>query len=170
MSFGAFQNAWEDACAWDGLRPKVLIPKGKFLVGPLVFKGPCKGREMVVQVKGYVLSQADLNAYKTHDWISFRYINGLLVTGKGLFDGQGAHAWPLNNCLHRRRCKPLPWETNTGGYIFHRFSNGYNRRKIPTRKTARNRRNYRKKDHRKIVGDYRRSNRYFFDSQIVGNY
>ncbi|KAL0927345.1 hypothetical protein M5K25_001509 [Dendrobium thyrsiflorum] len=108
----AFQNAWADACAWDGLRPKLLIPKGKFLVGPLVFKGPCKGREMVVQVKGYVLSQADLNAYKTHDWISFRYINGLLLTGKGHFDGQGAYAWPLNNCLHKRRCKALPWSLN----------------------------------------------------------
>ncbi|KAH0469550.1 hypothetical protein IEQ34_001108 [Dendrobium chrysotoxum] len=108
----AFQNAWADACAWDGLRPKLLIPKGKFLVGPLVFKGPCKGREMVVQVKGYVLSQADLNAYKTHEWISFRYINGLLLTGKGQFDGQGVYAWPLNNCLHKRRCKALPWSLN----------------------------------------------------------
>ncbi|XP_020594547.1 exopolygalacturonase-like, partial [Phalaenopsis equestris] len=105
----AFQKAWDDACGWEGLKPKVLIPEGRFLVGSLVFQGPCKGRKVVVQVKGYVVSQADLNAYKTHDWISFRYINGLLVTGKGTFDGQGAYAWPHNNCRSNKKCRPLPW-------------------------------------------------------------
>ncbi|XP_077228645.1 exopolygalacturonase-like [Tasmannia lanceolata] len=102
----ALLNAWKEACALDGIA-RVLIPEGTFLVGPAVFKGPCKG-SMVFQVKGIVKAPTDLNKFESDGWIVFNYINGLMITGGGTFDGQGASAWPHNKCPKSVKCKLLP--------------------------------------------------------------
>ncbi|KAG0461633.1 hypothetical protein HPP92_021930 [Vanilla planifolia] len=107
----AFENAWKDVCSWRG-RAKLLVPEGRYLVGPLVFGGPCKGPEVVVHVRGHVLAPVDLKAYTAAEWISFRYVDGLLVTGRGKFDGQGPSVWPLNDCNKSEYCKRLPWSLN----------------------------------------------------------
>ncbi|KAG0463121.1 hypothetical protein HPP92_021597 [Vanilla planifolia] len=107
----AFENAWKDVCSWRG-RAKLLVPEGRYLVGPLVLVGPCKGPEVVVHVRGHVLAPVDLKAYTSAEWISFRYVDGLLVTGRGKFDGQGHSVWQLNDCHNSEYCKRLPWSLN----------------------------------------------------------
>lgn len=96
----AFTRAWNDACAtdcgWYGrvrVRCRVLIPEGTFLVGPVSFRGPCKS-PMVVQVKGVVRAPIDLRVFQHKEWIAFRHVNNLLVSGLGTFDGQGRAIWP----------------------------------------------------------------------------
>ncbi|XP_020571633.1 exopolygalacturonase-like [Phalaenopsis equestris] len=96
----AFSRAWNEACAadcgWYGgfrVRCRVLIPEGTFLAGPVSFRGPCRS-PMVVQVKGVVRAPNDLRVFQHKEWIAFRHVNNLLVTGLGTFDGQGRAVWP----------------------------------------------------------------------------
>lgn len=90
----AFLKAWSEACATDcGLmgRAKVLIPEGTFFTGPVCFRGLCKSA-MVVEVNGLILAPTDLRIFRK-EWIAFRQVNGLLITGNGRIHGQGAAAW-----------------------------------------------------------------------------
>ncbi|XP_077212449.1 exopolygalacturonase-like [Tasmannia lanceolata] len=63
---------------------------------------------MVFQVKGVVKAHTDLNKFESDGWIQFHYVNGLMITGGGTFDGQGALAWPHNQCPKSVQCKLLP--------------------------------------------------------------
>ncbi|PKA63095.1 Exopolygalacturonase [Apostasia shenzhenica] len=111
----AFLQAWSDACAWEGGSPTLLVPEGMFLVGPLLLGGPCVG-PLVVQVNGTVLASSDLSLYgRATEWIKFRKVDGMLVTGAGKFDGQGSAVWSLNDCDDEnktKKCKKLPWSIN----------------------------------------------------------
>ncbi|KAL6009138.1 hypothetical protein ACLOJK_022365 [Asimina triloba] len=95
----------QEACAWKG-GARVSIPAGTFLVGPAIFKGPRKGA-IVFQATG-VVKAPGLDKFPSDGWIEFQYIDGLTVTGRGTFDGQGAAAWPYNQCPIMQKCKLLP--------------------------------------------------------------
>ncbi|KAL4181928.1 hypothetical protein AMTRI_Chr12g273520 [Amborella trichopoda] len=104
----AFDAAWKAACEWKG-PSRLVIPEGTFLVGPVLFKGPCPSASpMVVQVKGKVKASTEMSKYPSDDWIVFQYVDGLVVTGGGTFDGQGPFAWSLNECPKKAHCKLLP--------------------------------------------------------------
>ncbi|KAG8075301.1 hypothetical protein GUJ93_ZPchr0006g44634 [Zizania palustris] len=101
------------ACASAG-RPAVVVPKGDYLLHPLVFRGPCKGY-VEVRVAGVLRAPADLAAFRgCHEWINFANIDGLLVTGGGTFDGRGASSWHLNECPRKPDCIPPPSSIKLG--------------------------------------------------------
>ncbi|XP_058068882.1 exopolygalacturonase-like [Magnolia sinica] len=102
----ALLGAWKAACGWNG-NSRILIPGGTFLVGPVVLRGPCKG-SMVLQVTGVLKAPSDLSQFQSDGWIEFQHVKGLLITGGGKFDGQGASAWPHNQCPMKANCKILP--------------------------------------------------------------
>ena len=115
-----------------------MVPKGTYLVGPVKFDGPCENvSSLTVRMKvrhsnlnillmfvsrqiisvyllkfdwqGYLKASTDLLEYESGGgWVEFRWLKGLIVTGGGIFDGQGALAWPYNNCLKDSNCKILP--------------------------------------------------------------
>ncbi|KAK1288904.1 hypothetical protein QJS10_CPB19g00135 [Acorus calamus] len=103
----AIMSAWTEACNSTEGRPRLLIPQGTFFVGPVTFKGPCKG-PMVVQLQGVLKASPNLADYDSDNWVVFQYIDGLVITGGGTFDGQGASAWPHNQCPKSQKCKLLP--------------------------------------------------------------
>ncbi|KAF5194311.1 Exopolygalacturonase [Thalictrum thalictroides] len=104
----AFVAAWQAACKCTG-SPKVWIPAGTYLTGPVQFYGPCKGvTTITVQVEGTVKASTNLAQFGGHDWISFSWVTGLILTGSGTFDGQGAVAWPNNKCAASKKCNVLP--------------------------------------------------------------
>ncbi|XP_074310429.1 exopolygalacturonase [Silene latifolia] len=105
----AFNAAWEKACNSVG-NVTMLIPKGTYLVGPLKFRGPCqKVSSLTVLMKGYLKATTDLSEYEHGSgWIEFAWIEGLTLRGGGVFDGQGAKAWPSNNCPTSSKCDLLP--------------------------------------------------------------
>ncbi|KAK1310189.1 hypothetical protein QJS10_CPA08g01170 [Acorus calamus] len=100
-------SAWTEACNSTEGRPGLLIPNGTFFVGPVTFKGPCKG-PMMVQLQGVLKASPNLADYDSDNWVVFQYIDGLVITGGGTFDGQGASAWPHNQCPKSQKCNLLP--------------------------------------------------------------
>ncbi|KAI4369552.1 hypothetical protein MLD38_017979 [Melastoma candidum] len=104
----AFQKTWIAAChhPW---KAKMLIPRGVFLIGPVIFQGPCASPfPLVVQIQGTVLAQTDLSLYMGQEWILFEYINGLILMGGGTLDGQGSEVWKYSDCNVNSNCQMMP--------------------------------------------------------------
>lgn len=86
----------------------VLIPHGRYMLGQTVFKGPCKGH-VVFLIVGTLLAPTDIaSSVNVDHWISFQYMDRLVIGGGGSLDGRGSSAWPYNSCSKRPDCKPLP--------------------------------------------------------------
>ncbi|KAG0499141.1 hypothetical protein HPP92_003832 [Vanilla planifolia] len=103
----AFMEAWKAACGSSGA-VKLVIPRGTYLVGPLLFNGPCKDvLSLRIELQGTMKATTELNRYKNTAWVQFGWVNGLSLMG-GVFDGQGAASWPYNNCPKQMDCKVLP--------------------------------------------------------------
>lgn len=116
MSFGAKSNgrtdstkallkAWSSACASSSSNgaPTIYIPKGKFLVGHVQFKGPCKSRVLLkMHMEGTLLAPSDYKG-SGNEWIVFKNVDGLSIQG-GTIDGQGQALWKCKessgNCPH----------------------------------------------------------------------
>ncbi|RWR91275.1 exopolygalacturonase-like protein [Cinnamomum micranthum f. kanehirae] len=104
----AFQDAWTAACGSSG-PATIIVPKGDYWMGPLKFTGPCKGvPSITMKLDGHLLAETDLNKFPSGDWVYFGWIDGLTITGTGVFDGQGASIWHLNDCQQNEKCKLLP--------------------------------------------------------------
>lgn len=95
-----------------------MIPRGKYLINPILLKGPCKGN-LNVTINGRLMAPTDHKYWFGIDhWISFRYITGLIIGGHGVLDGQGHHAWPSNTCMKDPKCKKLPIVSTLCIYIY----------------------------------------------------
>ncbi|EXB81077.1 hypothetical protein L484_014009 [Morus notabilis] len=103
----AIFDAWTHACQSVG-GGMVLIPKGTYLVNPVVLKGTCKG-QMVFFLQGDLKAPTDQKSWDDIDhWITFQYVDNFVMSGGGSLDGQGASAWPYNTCNKDSHCKKLP--------------------------------------------------------------
>ncbi|KAK6947017.1 Glycoside hydrolase, family 28 [Dillenia turbinata] len=98
-------NVWNIACQAKG-RNLVYIPPGVFMTTAVRLKGPCNG-QMLFQIKGVLKASSDPQL-GIDNWISFQWMEELTVFGHGTFDGQGAYAWPYNNCKESSSCELLP--------------------------------------------------------------
>ena len=74
----------------------MLIPKGIYKLNPVDFNGPCKG-STAVRIDGNLKASTDISA---ETWISFNYVDWLLVDGSGTVDGQGASVWGKSGQPH----------------------------------------------------------------------
>ncbi|WMV39494.1 hypothetical protein MTR67_032879 [Solanum verrucosum] len=102
----AFLRAWYDGCRWGG-RSVIYIPYGTYKLREVSFEGPCNGM-MIFVIKGVLKAPTHISLFSTNTWIGFRYIDRLVVKGGGYLDGQGAAAWPYNDCSKNPKCMPLP--------------------------------------------------------------
>ena len=87
----AFLDAWRAACDCTG-HNKLLIPKGDFLVGQIIFAGPCKS-PVHVELEGTIKAPVDTKNFKEAEWITFEKVTGFTLNGGGTIDGQGAAVW-----------------------------------------------------------------------------
>ncbi|KAK8507139.1 hypothetical protein V6N12_008486 [Hibiscus sabdariffa] len=89
-----FIRTFKAACNFHG-DAMMVIPKGDFLIGPVIFSGPCfNPSSLIIQANGMVKAQSDISYYTGGadgtDWITFQSIkNGLILSGDGTFHGQG---------------------------------------------------------------------------------
>lgn len=87
-----FVRAFQAACNSGG-KARLVIPVGIFMLGPIIFQGPCQG-PVTVEIQGTLKAiTEDITAYTEDSWILFEKINGLVVMGRGTIDGQGATVW-----------------------------------------------------------------------------
>lgn len=101
----AFKRAWNKTCELKEGNPRLVVPPGSFLIGPIVFRGPCK-RPLSFEVKGTVIALPGLEPYGKEGkdtWIYFQNVTKFLLTGRGTFDGQGKSIWHLNDGLGKRQ-------------------------------------------------------------------
>jgi len=106
----AFRAAWGAACKNSTTEAKVLIPEGTYRIAQTMFAGPCNSpKPITVEVIGTVVANTNPSQYVSPEWFTFQDIDGLVLTGTGVFDGQGAAMWPLNDCKkNKNNCAPLP--------------------------------------------------------------
>ncbi|CAN8247760.1 unnamed protein product [Cochlearia groenlandica] len=115
----AFTKAWSEACQWsNGRKSTVYIPNGIFYLRQVTFTGPCENA-VTFMIKGTLLAPRNPNIIKQDQWIIFKYVDNLTVTGGGLLDGQGSYSWGLNDCHKNPNCRVLAMNV---GFAFVRFS------------------------------------------------
>ncbi|KAI4301444.1 hypothetical protein L6164_034722 [Bauhinia variegata] len=105
----AFMDAWVAACRNTTTAAKVLIPEGNFLLVQTMFSGPCNSTKPIIfEVLGTVTATTDLSEFPSPEWLLFADIDSLVLKGKGVFDGQGAGAWLINDCHQNEDCQTPP--------------------------------------------------------------
>ncbi|CAN0922920.1 unnamed protein product [Linum grandiflorum] len=90
-STAAFSMAWEEAC--KSTRPaSVHVPRGTYLLKPIVFYGPCKSK-MMFHVEGKIVGPSHYWEFgKSGFWILFYKLDKLTIHG-GTFDAKGSDFW-----------------------------------------------------------------------------
>ncbi|KAJ1428126.1 Pectin lyase fold/virulence factor [Sesbania bispinosa] len=103
----AFTSAWNEACASTTVI-KILIPSGSYKMNALNVTGPCKA-PIEVQVDGTIQAPPNLADLKgVEQWVMFKYVDFLTLSGGGVFDGLGETAWKQNDCGKNPNCKKIP--------------------------------------------------------------
>ncbi|CAH8283661.1 unnamed protein product [Eruca vesicaria subsp. sativa] len=103
-SFKAFLNTWIQVCA-SPVPATLLVPKGEFLTGPVIFAGPCKSK-VTVEVQGTIT--APPSGYATPEWFLFEHVDNVLLTGPGTFHGKGEAVWKADGCGKKIDCNLPP--------------------------------------------------------------
>ncbi|XVF21088.1 hypothetical protein REPUB_Repub12eG0060600 [Reevesia pubescens] len=99
-------NAWKESCS-STTPSKILIPKGTYALSQISLDGPCKS-PIELQVQGTIMAPANPSAFKEPNWVVFNNIDGLTMSGGGVFDGQGSNVWGKNDCSKIKYCAALP--------------------------------------------------------------
>lgn len=85
----AFLKAWGWACSSGAT---MYVPKGRFLLKAVEFRGPCKNT-ITVQIDGTLVAPTNYWAMgSSGNWILFVQVNRLAVYG-GTLDAKGAAFW-----------------------------------------------------------------------------
>ncbi|XP_073147782.1 exopolygalacturonase clone GBGE184-like isoform X1 [Henckelia pumila] len=87
----ALIRAWNAACR-SAIPAKLLIPRGNFVAGEVVFKGPC-AKPIVIEIQGNLLASDDLSLYSGGAWLMIDEVIGVDVTGGGTINGRGQSFW-----------------------------------------------------------------------------
>ncbi|GLT32581.1 hypothetical protein SLA2020_072390 [Shorea laevis] len=117
-----FIRTFKAACNFRG-SAMMVIPQGNFLIGPVIFQGPCfNPSPLIIKVAGIVKADPDISEYTggadATEWITIQSIDGLIITGSGTFDGQGAESWKYNDCTKNDNCIRMP-----ANIMFNKVSN-----------------------------------------------
>lgn len=90
-STGPFLKAWATACS-STQSATIYMPKGRYLLKNVEFRGPCKSK-IKVQIDGTLVAPLDYNAIgKSGSWILFIKVNRVTVVG-GNLDAKGSSFW-----------------------------------------------------------------------------
>lgn len=86
-----FLRAWGSACN-SVQSATIYVPRGTFLLKPIVFSGPCKSK-IVFQIAGTLVAPSDYwSIGNSGNWILFNKVSWVAVNG-GIIDANGASYW-----------------------------------------------------------------------------
>ncbi|XP_034672758.1 polygalacturonase-like [Vitis riparia] len=94
----AFMKAWSDVCKASA-SPTFLVPGDRrFLINPVVFEGRCRSKKLKFKVDGTITAPSEPSKWKCinkqcHSWISFKHVDGLVISGSGTIDGNAEKWW-----------------------------------------------------------------------------
>ncbi|KAL0418856.1 UNVERIFIED_CONTAM: Exopolygalacturonase [Sesamum radiatum] len=89
----ALIRAWKAACNSNGAA-KLLIPRGEFAAGEVLFVGPCRARKPItIEIQGNLLAYEDPSAYTGGAWIMLEKVDGAVLKGGGTINGRGKMLW-----------------------------------------------------------------------------
>ncbi|AEC10336.1 putative polygalacturonase [Arabidopsis thaliana] len=93
----AFLAAWDVACA-SANPTTIIVPKGRFLVGNLVFHGnECKQAPISIRIAGSIVAPEDFRIIaSSKHWIWFEDVTDVSIYG-GILDAQGTSLWKCKN-------------------------------------------------------------------------
>ncbi|XP_065855013.1 polygalacturonase-like [Euphorbia lathyris] len=88
----AFVEAWGAACGSTD-STMMYVPRGRYLVGPMIFKGPCKAPSITIRIDGTLLGSGDYRVLGNYsNWVSFEGVSGVSILG-GSLDAKGSSLW-----------------------------------------------------------------------------
>lgn len=91
----AFLRAWKAACG-SARAATIYVPRGRYTLKAVEFRGPCKSR-VTVKIDGTLVAPSDYKALGNSGyWILFIQVNKLTVIG-GTLDAKGAGYWACKN-------------------------------------------------------------------------
>ncbi|KAK1420721.1 hypothetical protein QVD17_22545 [Tagetes erecta] len=95
----AFKKAWKEACSSKTAAVFHVGQSKKYLVAPIMFKGPCKA-SLTMQISGTILASKQESKYKKDEkhWLRVDKVENLVIQGGGVIDGNGDFWW-------RKSCK-----------------------------------------------------------------
>ncbi|GMI80468.1 hypothetical protein HRI_001716100 [Hibiscus trionum] len=84
-STDGFLKAWNAACG-SADSSFIYVPKGRYLVGSLEFKGKCRSPEIIIRIDGTIVAPLDYAVLgKSRNWFSFEGVTGVSIIGAGAF-------------------------------------------------------------------------------------
>ncbi|KAM6546910.1 hypothetical protein CsatB_027646 [Cannabis sativa] len=101
-STNAFLRAWEAACT-STHAALIYVPKGRYLLRPLAFKGPCKSPHITFRIDGTLVAPQDYRVLgEAENWLNFQRVSGVSIVG-GALDAKGPALWackanPTKSC------------------------------------------------------------------------
>ncbi|XVE68437.1 hypothetical protein DITRI_Ditri09bG0068700 [Diplodiscus trichospermus] len=88
----AFLKAWNAACG-SADTTLIYVPKGRYLVGSMDFKGECKSPQIIIRIDGTLVASVDYHVLgKSPNWLSFEGVSGVSIIG-GALDAKGPSLW-----------------------------------------------------------------------------
>ncbi|CAH8305337.1 unnamed protein product [Eruca vesicaria subsp. sativa] len=103
-TFKAFLKTWIQVCS-SPVPATLLVPRGNFLAGPVIFAGPCRSK-VTVEVRGTIT--ATTSGFATPEWFLFERVDNVLLTGPGTFHGRGEAVWAADGCGKKAKCNLPP--------------------------------------------------------------
>ncbi|KVI00437.1 Glycoside hydrolase, family 28 [Cynara cardunculus var. scolymus] len=87
-----FMSAWSAVCG--STKPATIyVPKGRYMLGGLRFRGPCKNRAITIRIDGTLVAPSDYRVLgNANYWLLFSRVEGVTIQG-GTLDAQGARLW-----------------------------------------------------------------------------
>ncbi|XP_038876456.1 polygalacturonase-like [Benincasa hispida] len=110
----SFMKAWKSACS--SLTPSIInVPKGRFLLTPITFRGPCKNK-ITFRLNGTLVAPLDYRGLGNSGyWILFVKVDGVSFIG-GNIDGKATEYWTCKNsgknCPPGARSITFNWANN----------------------------------------------------------
>ncbi|KAE8734302.1 Polygalacturonase [Hibiscus syriacus] len=75
----------------------IYVPKGRYLLGSMAFRGICKSPQITFRIDGTLVTPLDYRVLGiSTEWFSFQGINGVSIVG-GALDAKGTSLWA---CKH----------------------------------------------------------------------